>query len=822
MAILNGDPSNAACLLRGLLVSTSAGAYLAAMPAMGQEAEDEQLVQSTIEVIADPVGLLEDRPTDSLFGLNKSALETPRSVSIVSSTTIDRYAIEDIDDFITTTPGTFGGSFFGVPGAITVRGSISETYFRGFKRTLNQGLFPTPIGSTERVEIIRGPVPVIYGAGRVGGLLNFYPKTSQSDGQSAADGISGSVAYTGGSYDKNNVAIEFNAPFLLGGRETGLALYGELEDSESFYNGREPEHDLLQAAFTHDLGNGWSMELGGMYFNSEGYLQSPGWNRLTQDLIDNGTYITGTDTDLTDLNMNGILDPSDIDAVVGTSFGASNIRTLIDFGVFGFPDAYGLDENVGTTQLDRQNIFIDETTITESESVTLYADVEKSFDDDSELSFQLFYDKTDAPLNVGYGFASDNFAEVTEGRVNYAFSRDLTDSLTADVFTTASYRDYSSELSEYFLTGYLVLDRRDLSAGPTATDTFATPLTDPTIPWDSVFISEYTDIGFAATVDFKLMDKISLLVGARYDEYEVESRDEGATNFGDPVFGDTSADDVSYSASLSYISDKGIVPYITYAESASIEYNANGGITPARAQGDDFLADSELTEVGVKFALLDARLNGSIAYYEQERDRQDAFGNIDRELSEGIEAELRWLITDNFTLTSAVTEQKFVISAPGPGNGEYVVIPPTHPSVNAFGQTLTGAEGYGGLFAALNAGSLPELVNGYERNVIPDSVYSLFGTYTANDVAVFDEIGATFGATYVSETGGKTTGAVVLPEYTVFRAGVFGTFEEITLTAVVDNVFDEEYFQPVQGVYEEVAAMPGQGRTVMVTAKYAF
>ena len=823
MIVDNRDSNYKAAWLCGLLVSTSACACLIALPAIAQEGEeDEELVQSTIQVISDPVGLLEDRPTDSLFGLNRSALETPRSVSIVSATTIDRYAIEDIDDFITTTPGTFGGSFFGVPGAITVRGSISETYFRGFKRTLNQGLFPTPIGSTERVEIIRGPVPVIYGAGRVGGLLNFYPKTSQSDGLSAADGVSGSVAYTGGTYDKNNVAVEVNTPFLLGGRETGVSIYGELEDSESFYYGREPEHDLLQVAFTHDLGSGWSMELGGMYFNSDGYLQSPGWNRLTQDLVDNGTYITGTDTDLTDLNMNGILDPSDVDAAVGTFFGASNIRTLVDFGVFGFPDAYALDQNVGTTQLDRQNIFIDETTVTESESLTLYADLVKSFEDNSELSFQLFYDQTDAVLNVGYGFASDNVMDVFEARVNYGFSRNFTENLSADVFTTASYRDYSSDLSEYFLSGYLVLDRRDLSIGPTATDTFATPITDPTIPWDSVFISDYTDLGFAATVDFRFMDKISLLLGGRYDEYEVESRDEGATNFGDPTTGDTSADDFSYSASLSYISDIGVVPYVTYAESSSIEYNANGGISPAFAQGDDFLADSELTEFGLKFALLDERLNGSVAYYEQERDRQDAFGNIDRESSEGIEAELRWLITDNFTLTGALTEQEFEVAAPGPGNGEYVVLPPTHPSVNAFGQTITSAEGYGGLFAALNAGSLPELVDGYQRNVIPESVYSLFGTYTTSDVLSFEEVGATLGATYVSETGGKTTGAVVLPDYTVFRAGLFGTFDAITLTAVVDNLFDEEYFQPVQGVYEEVAAIPGQGRTVMVTAKYAF
>ena len=205
---------------------------------------------------------------------------------------MERYSIEDIDDFITTTPGTFGGSFFGVPGAISIRGGKSETFFHGFKRVLNDGIFPTPIGSAERIEIIRGAVPVIYGAGRVGGLLNFHPKAAQSSETHALDHPEGEVSITLGSYGKKQVSGEYLIPLELGGRDGGLAIYGEYEDSKSFYIGREPQHELLQVDFNQDMGNGWRVKLGGMYYNSSGYLQSPGWNRLTQDLIDNGTYIT--------------------------------------------------------------------------------------------------------------------------------------------------------------------------------------------------------------------------------------------------------------------------------------------------------------------------------------------------------------------------------------------------------------------------------------------------------------------------------------------------------------------------------------------------
>ncbi|MEM6913233.1 MAG: TonB-dependent receptor plug domain-containing protein, partial [Pseudomonadota bacterium] len=380
---------------------------------MAQDQSPEIDDTDTIYVLADPVGLLEDRPTDSVLGFNRSSLETPRSISVVSNTTIERYAIEDIDDFITTTPGTFGGSFFGVPGSITIRGAISETYFRGFKRALNNGLFPTPIGSADRVEIVRGAVPVIYGAGRVGGFLNFYPSAVGTDGGSADDGPSGSLAITGGSYEKFNVTGDVTLPFELAGRESTLALYAEYEDSESFYRGREPQHELIQADFQHDLGNDWSVEVGGMYFNSTGYLQTPGWNRLTQDLIDNGTYITGVDTDITDTNGDGQLNPSEIDAVVGSFFGSSNIRTLIDFGVFGFPDAYALDSGVGTTNLDDRTVFISDQDIADSESLTLYGDLIKTFNG-GEAKLQVFYDSVDGDLNVSYGFAAEHVMDVFE------------------------------------------------------------------------------------------------------------------------------------------------------------------------------------------------------------------------------------------------------------------------------------------------------------------------------------------------------------------------------------------------------------------------
>ena len=830
--------------LAGLLLS------VAAPPLFAQERNIDEVI-----VVGDPVGLMEERETDSVFGVNRSLVETPRSVSIVSDTTMDRYSIEDIDDFITTTPGTYGGSFFGVPGAISVRGRIGDNYFRGFKRITNNGFFPLPVGASERVEIVRGPTPAIYGAGRVGGLLNFYPKTTFGEGMSADDGISGYISYTGGSYDKNNVTGEINIPFLLGGRETGVSLYAEVEDSKSFYRGREPEHKLIQAGFNHDLDNGFSVEFGAMYFESEGYNQTPGWNRLTQDLIDNGTYITGRDTDLVDLDGSGHITRNELDAELPVFFDlVSCITQFVEFpgGCNALPPTFAfvpvtpptpgtpfdLDTGVGTTQLSRRDVVLSERDIWESENITLYFDLIKEFDNNSTLKLQLFYDDQDAKGALTTGFAAHHIMDAFEVRGSYEFGLELSEQVDLDVYVTASHRIYDSRLNENFLAGYLVLDRQDLSVGATANDIFDNPFSQESgginAPWDSAYDTEWKDTGVALVTDFHLWENLGILLNGRYDHYEYEAINNGTVSFSqatDPlgVLTEGEEDEFSWSASISYTTPVGIVPYVTYAEAADPLINSNGGVSPSTILRGTILGESELIEAGIKFSVLDDTLYGTLAYFDQERTETDGRGNVLLESTDGFEAELNYVITDNWALTGAATISEVKVADPDPdncafnpatfsleGGGEFLNLPPTSP---VFGG-LTGQQAYGGIFGALNASCAPGLADGYKRTTVPDEVYSLFVTYTSPETD-FGTFGATFGGTYVSETQ-TLGGGVTFPDYTVFRLAAFAEIGRFNITATVDNLFDEDYFQPVQGVFQNVSALPGKGRIWRLTGKFNF
>ncbi|MDX5329943.1 MAG: TonB-dependent receptor plug domain-containing protein, partial [Caulobacteraceae bacterium] len=156
---------------------TSAGQVVAQAPGA---VPDELVVDELVVTARDRTGLLERAPSDSVFGLDKPLIETPRSASFASDVTLSRYGIQTLDDLTAIAPGAYTASFYGVPGALNVRGVLAENYFRGFKRIENRGTYATPIANAAQIEIVRGPPAPVYGPGKVGGMLNLEPKSGRA------------------------------------------------------------------------------------------------------------------------------------------------------------------------------------------------------------------------------------------------------------------------------------------------------------------------------------------------------------------------------------------------------------------------------------------------------------------------------------------------------------------------------------------------------------------------------------------------------------------------------------------------------------------
>lgn len=769
-------------------------------------AEDEVDQLDEVVVRGDRAGLLERTPSSTVTGIDKSLLETPRSASFASSVQLERYGIETVDELVAASPGAFTASFYGVPGSVNLRGTLAEIYFRGFKRVENRGTFATPLGATEQVEIVRGPPTAYQGAGKVGGFLNFVPKTARIEGRWLTE-PTGEVKATVGTYDKKNLSAQLGLPANFGEVEGGVYAYGEIEDSGSFYKGIDPKHHLLEVSSDFNLPQGFSVAFGGMYYRSKGYVQTPGWNRVTQDLVDNQIYITGRDTTVQDTNGDGRLQPSEM----GGSFVT---------GYFGFPPAlnprYTLDEGVGTAKLSPRQIFISDRDFSNTRTATLYADVAKTFENGGTLKLQGFFDRLQNQRFVSYGFPADYDSRVLETRLSYNFDLDFADAIATRSVVGASYRRVRSTKRESSNSGFIALDRRDIAFGPTPGDTFDDPFSteDDGLTWDSDNVSQTETLGAFVMTDITIFQKLNIILGGRYDDYKVRARDPGVATAAAIRGAEVSDSDGSgtWSASASYALPFGLRPYITYAESAALEVAQAGDIAPGLIWSKTWLSDSDLREIGLKFQFLDGTLVGAINGYRQTRTQFNSMNDtVVGHRAKGVELELRWIASDNFSFTFNGNRQKSMVKGP---DRSFVYISPEQAGV-------PGQNGYGGGYAVFAFSTFPKGLTDYEYTLIPRYVVSLYGNYTTDETS-WGVAGGTVGVTAAGKTSGVAPGAPIYPAYATVNGSAFWTKGPWQLTLNVDNIFDKLYFKPVTDVYANVATLPGTGREARVSVTRRF
>lgn len=791
-------------VLTAIAIANGAWAEDGPTPAT-EEAADETAVLDTVVIVGDKIGLLEKSNSESVFGMGKSLLETPRSATLVSDLTLERYGIEEVDDLIAIAPGTFTGSYYGVKGSVNARGTLAESYFNGFKRVENRGTYPTLLGAASQVDIVRGPPTPAFGPGKVGGAINIIPKTGRASGDAFIEEVEGAAEVTVGSYGKFNANGQVGIPVTDRG---AVYAYVEYEDSDSFYKGISPEHLMIQLSGEYDVNDTLTLTMSGQYFDSDGYVQSPGWNRVTQDLIDNQNYITGRNTVVVDTDGNGRITPDE----AGGSFVV---------GYFGFTPSvdprFQLTEGVGTAKLSPRTIFISDADFSKTTTNTLYFKAEQAIGE-SSLDFEMFYDSMENQRFVSYGFPADYDAWAAESRISYNFSTGTEDSFIKSTNKVGfSYRRQDAIKKETYNSGYIALDRRDIIFGATPNDIMDDPFSvEPGnigVGWDMTVDSSWTDKGLFALSDISFGQYVNLLLGGRYDWYDVTTIDTGGLCYcpGNIEF-DAGQGELSYSASLSLNLPYGFFPYVTYAETAALEIGQAGDIAPSLVSGNQWISDSELKEGGVKFELLGGTLVGSLSGYEQSRTRLSMFNNVVATVAKGVEVEARWLATDNLSFTLAGNSQKTTVKGP---DASFLYIP-------VWATGLDPVDGYGAAYAIYNFAQSPVGQSGdYESKQIPKTVVSLFGSYVS-DQYDWGQFGVTAGITAVSETAGKLANPIVLPAYETVNLSAFYSFQDYEVAFNVDNLFDELYFQPVTDTYSDMAVLPGKGTEYRVTFKKRF
>jgi iron complex outermembrane receptor protein len=445
------------------LLKSGAAGFVAMSLALGTQALAQEEEEELEEIIVE--GSLRSLPTQdvgSVFGFDKSVLETPRSVSTISSEQIERFGIDDIDELVTLAPGTFTQSFFGVAGGLDVRGTPGETYFRGVRRLDNPGNYPTPIGASDRIDVVRGPATPIYGPSKIGGYLNFVPKSARADTGQYLDEPTGSLSYTTGSWDKNMITAEVGGPGEIGAQGFGYYVYGMMEDSGSYYENTETKQSLVQASFDIDVNDKLRFMVGGMFHNYEGN-QIAGWNRLTQDLVDTGTYITGDsqplDTDgdgsISHQEYLATLDFDDMDG--DGAFGIAPFVFRPQFVTVGDLDSLQALVNPGTAQLKGSQVLVAPDDVLQAETKTLYFDFIYTMDSGWEIKNQLFFEDYDTLSENAYGFSQFGSATVIEEKLIISKVFESAGGLTTSLQLSPSYRytdyEHGDDYANEFLTG---------------------------------------------------------------------------------------------------------------------------------------------------------------------------------------------------------------------------------------------------------------------------------------------------------------------------------------------------------------------------------
>ena len=743
--------------------------------------------------------VLPARETASVFGTDRSLEETPRSVTVVESTLIDLFSIRSVNDFVAITAGSFTGNYFGVPGALDVRGERADNFFRGFRRIENRGNFPTPIASTDFVEIIKGPPPPVQGGGKVGGILNFIPKTAKSKTATFIDKPVGAISATVGTYDKKLASLEYGTPFQLFGKRSGAYLFVQGEDSEHYYDKIYNKSFLAQLAVDTELSDSVLLEYGFMVQWSD-LNQSLGWNRVTQELVDSrgSRYLGGRAALNLDTNGDGRLSVSELQPYALEQFAFASpfpysALTPAQQAAFALAPS-----TVGYRPISHHTVQVEESDFSKTDTVTLYFDVTKEFSPNFTLKNQSFYDAMNHTKFSSYGFTADYVAMAFENKTTATWKGEQSEKLSFASVMGLSWRYSDGDERESRGRGYQVLDRRDISFGATPNDRFAGAHTGE-VPYNWRQEGDFSDIGVFGLVDVTLAQRLGVVLSGRWDHYQADTV---GTNTS-AVFGQASDEDnaLTYNLSLTYKLTDDVTPYVTYAESSYLELGQGGMIAKDTVANGTWLQDSKLTEMGVKATLLKRKLFATVSYYEQEKTSYNTqAGSFDFYEAQGLEIEGRYAPTKTLSFTAAATWQKTeLLNSPF-----FLGIPP---SVLGLDPTLV----YGGRFVGLG----PTLgVSAPVEAPTPEKVFSLNATYTSPR-----GWGASFGGTYVSSFYSGFAQEVMLPSYFVTRAAAFYHHGRWSYRLNASNLFDEKYYNP-QFLFWDVFISPSVGPTAELTVTY--
>ncbi len=276
-------------LLRYLAGLVALGAFSATML---HAQEEDVIVLDEVDAESVPIEesiLATTRPITSVYGTDRSILDTPRNVNIISREQLDAISVSSVRDFAKLTSSSYTKSNFGAPTTPNLRGQEADLMINGIRRghSINGNGVPINFNSVESVNIVKGPAGAIYGTSNyVGGYADLITKRAYFEN-------GGSVKFSAGSYDQYSAYLDAN---VVVNDKLAYRVSVQERDWEGFWDAWYDKSTAIYATFAWRPNDKYSLDVMGEVYEGN-YTENWGINRVTQELFDDGLYIPNNQTD---------------------------------------------------------------------------------------------------------------------------------------------------------------------------------------------------------------------------------------------------------------------------------------------------------------------------------------------------------------------------------------------------------------------------------------------------------------------------------------------------------------------------------------------
>ena len=723
------------------------------------------------------------RPFNSVYGTDRSIIDTPRSVTIISREQMDAISIHDVREFSKLTSSSYTRSNFGAPTTPDIRTQYADTFVNGSRvgMSSNGNGLPVNFNSVESVNIVKGPAGVVYGPSQyVGGYVDFISK------RPFFDGFHGEVTGEVGMYDQYRWGLDFGGPIS---KTLAYRVSYSGEESGSYYLDGFKHTQAVYAALTWQPNDKYDLFVDGEFFRAD-YTENFGINRPTQALIDHGLYQTGVNNNPAPDYVKypfGYVDASgkpidfgNINVVSGPPAPPSDPQNS-KWVVSGYPavNSIALGPVVNINRRLRLP-----TAGSDGLSVNLQAIQTLRLSDDTQIVNTTFgrYVRRDTLSPYYYSeiidpsWSLENRTELRLNRDNHTINTGL-DLRYQDV---RAFNDFFSEPANVW---DLTKDRSFINIKNAAF--FPNPFTSVPVPgWPGRYYTpDNGDSGESHTVDaalfyqhdWKFTDKFSALFGGRADMLSIDYHDPAKFLPGDSV----TVVLPNVNSSLIYKWQPDLSSYFTYnwSENPVGAVGNGGGYTTTGApnfSNRNLRNEATLYEVGSKWSLLGNRLFLNAALFQQTRDDLQQNRKVVSYDTRGIEFEVNYQPNRNFYATLGYSYTDATVKNPG----------------DQFDVGNTSLTSPADRFFSLGGYS------SFRRQGVPTHLLNTLISYK------FDNgFGASANLVFTSEINNNLEGTLVIPAQYTLDLSVFYIHKRFEARLSALNVTDEKNWSAPNGVY---------------------